>query len=212
LFVLIAGVALVTGAFAWALVGKGSETGRADSAVQQGQDVQQDAKVLATGIQRECSKGAKAAPAIRPYCSTATEVINQPPIQGKTGDQGPKGDPGIPGPPGSVGSPGPIGPAGATGRPGSNATGLPGDPGADSTVAGPRGADGSPGADSTVPGPIGSPGPSGPPGANGSPGADAPGIVSISCTSRRSTTFVFTFSDGQQQSVTCTPTETPASN
>jgi hypothetical protein len=216
LFVMIAGVALVTGMFVWALVGKGSETGRADSAVQRGQDVQADAKTLASGIQKACTKTV-VDPTIKPYCPKAAEVINQPPIQGKTGDPGPMGAEGPSGPVGPPGSPGPSGPAGATGRPGANATGVPGPagpPGADSTIAGPAGP---PGADSTVAGPPGADSTiAGPPGADstvpGPAGKNGTSITAISCTARRPITFTFTFDDGSTIPVTCaTPSPTPVS-
>lgn len=214
--VVVASVAALAGFFAYALWGKSNETTRADNATSQGQAVQADAKTLAQGIQRAC---AAKVPEVAQYCARAKEVIEQSPIPGPEGKAGPSGPPG---------PSGPSGPPGPSGRPGATVTGppgKPGSPGADSTVAGPSGR---PGGDSTVAGPSGPPGPSGAP---GSPGADstvpgpsgAPGrdgedgtsIVTITCTSRRPATFVFTFSDGTQQSVACTApvtTETPPAN
>lgn len=219
--VIIGGVCLVAGMFAWVLVGKTSETTRADSS-------EADAKTLATGVQAACQRKT-IDPAIKPYCSKAVEVISQP----VKGDKGDRGDVGAQGPPGLNGSPGPSGPPGvpgspgASGRPGANGTagnpGRPGSPGPggppgdDGTPgaagpSGPPGADGSPGADGTN----GTPGPSGPPGADGTPGTDGRGVVTVSCDSYRRLVFTFTFTDGTEQTVSCggiapslTPTASP---
>ena len=103
----------------------------------------------------------------------------------------------IPGEPGEDGSPGASGKPGADGSPG--ARGKPGRPGADSTVAGPSGAAGSPGADSTVPGP------------RGGTGAPGRGVASVECTSG-SGSFVFHYSDGTRETVTCEPEPTPSTD
>ena len=211
--VVVASVAALAGFFAYALWGKSHEATRADNATVQGQAVQADAKTLAQGIQRAC---AAKVPEVAQYCARAKEVIAQSPIpgpEGKAGPAGPVGPSGPPGPSGPSGKPGATvtGPPGKPGTPGADSTvpGPSGQPGDDSTVPGPVGPSGPPGADSTVPGPVG---PSGPPGANG---ADGTSIVTVACTSRRPATFVFTFSDGTQQTVACTtpvPTETPSGN
>jgi type II secretory pathway pseudopilin PulG len=218
-------VALVISAAALFLIlgyvfwGKFHETKRADNATSTAQNAQADAKTLAQGIQKAC---AQKVAEVSQYCETANQVIQQKTIEGPAG---PTGDTGPTGPRGIQGSPGARstipGPAGASGKPGANSKvpgpgGPSGPPGADSTVPGPGGPSGPPGADSTIPGPAG---PSGPPGADstvsGPAGKDAPTIVTITCTSRRPATFVFTFSDGTEQSVTCTapasptPTTTP---
>lgn len=218
--VLIGGVCLVVGMFAWALITKTSESDRADTAVAQGQGAQADAKTLAGGIQAACRK-AVVDPSIKPYCPKATEVINKPPIEGKPGPPGDEGPPGPPGPPGATGSPGrpgatvtgPPGPPGSPGKPGEAVTGppgvngspgAPGEPGA--TITGPPGPPGSPGADSTIPGP---------PGADstvaGPSGSDGRGVVTISCDSAslRRFVFTFTFTDGTTQSVSCGGISTP---
>lgn len=213
----VAALAAIVGYFFW---GKQDQSQRADTATVQGQEVQADAKILAEGIQKACARKVKE---VAQYCERAKEVIQQEPIPGPEGKPG--ADSTVPGPPGPSGPSGPPGAPGTPGKPGATVTGPPGPrgtPGADSTVPGD---DGQPGADSTVPGPTGppgpegSPGPSGPPGAQGTPGTDGTSIVTITCTSRRPTSFVFTFSDGSTQSVTCTATEptpepssTPASN
>jgi hypothetical protein len=219
---IILGVACIVAVAAYALQGKSSESNRADTAVEQGQDVQADAKTLAAGIQKECAKGKKVSPVIAPYCPKAKEVIEQPPIEGKPGREGPMG---------------PAGPTGAPGRPGADSTipGPTGPPGADSTVPGPGGQTGSPGADSTVPGPTGPPGadstipgPTGPPGADstiagptgpvgpmGPVGPPGVGIVSVKCETDAphnqlfTFTFTFTLSNGEVVPVTCqnAPTE-----
>lgn len=223
LLAVVGGVCLVTVLFAWAIAGKGSEAERADSAVQQGQDVQADAKALAAGIQAKCAAGGQVAAELAPYCQKAREIITQPPIEGKQGERGATGavgpagapgspgrpgSPGKPGAPGSPGSPGASGKPGQPGSPGVNATGAPGDPGspgqpgADSTVAGPSG----------PPGPSGAPGVAGPPGAEGSPGQPGRGVVNISCDSERPATFTFTFTDGTSQTVECGGSSTPPSS
>lgn len=193
---LIGGVCLVAGMFAWALVGKSSETDRADNS-------QADAKTLATGVQQACQRKT-IDPAIKPYCSKAVEVISQP-VKGDKGDAGEQGPPGPEGSPGPAGPSGAAGSPGAPGRPGANGSpGADGQPGSDGTP-GPPGSDGSPGA-------VGSPGPPGPPGADGSPGpagaegppgADGRGVVTVACDSLRQITFTFTFTDGTSQTVTC---------
>lgn len=178
-------------------------TGTAQNAQADAQNAQADAKTLAQGIQKACAQKVKE---VSQYCETANQVIEQKTIEGPrgpTGDTGPRGVQGSPGARSTI--PGPGGPSGP--------------PGADSTVPGPGGPSGPPGADSTVPGPAG---PSGPPGADstvpgpaGPSGKNGTSIVTITCTSRRPETFVFTFSDGTEQSVTCTvpasptPTSTP---
>ena len=222
---IVGGVCLVTGMFVWSLTGKLTESDRADTAVEQGQSVQADAKTLAVGIQKACAKGKKADPAILPYCQKAAEVVNQEPIpgpEGPPGDTGPSGPPGPSGPSGPPGATvtGPRGPAGSpgaaiTGPPGATVTGPPGQPGATvtgppgqpgDTVTGPPGPSGAPGADSTIPGPIG---PS---------GADGRGVVNVTCDSNsiRRLVFTFTFTDGTTQTVSCggiapsvTPTASP---
>lgn len=202
----------VLGAFGWTWAGKLSESGRADNAVQQGQDVQADAKTLARGIEAECAKGKAVSKAIQPYCPKAKEVIAQPPIEGKPGKDGEKGDKGDPGLPGAQGTPGKDGTSGTSGTSATQPPpGADGSPGADSTVAGPSGPSGPPGA--TVTGPMGPSGPTGPPGATitGPPGR---GIVSITCETDAHWVFVFTFtySDGDEQRITCggkTPDPTP---
>lgn len=218
-------VALVISAAALFLIlgyvfwGKFHETKRADDATSTAQNAQADAKTLAQGIQKAC---AQKVAEVSQYCETANQVIQQKTIEGPrgpTGDTGPRGIQGSPGARSTV-----PGPTGASGKPGANSTvpgpgGPSGPPGSDSTIPGPGGPSGPPGADSTIPGPTG---PSGPPGADstvpgpsGPSGKDAATIVTITCTSRRPATFVFTFSDGTNQSVTCTapasptPTTTP---
>jgi hypothetical protein len=200
---LIASATLLFGIFGVVWWGKLHETRRADSATGTAQNAQADAKTLAQGIQVACARKVEA---VAQYCERAKQVIAQPPLPGPKGDKGDtgaQGIPGAPGTPGANGSPGPPGANGSPGQPGANGT-----PGADGSTGGP-GADGSPGiagpsgppgADSTVPGPAG---PSGPPGKN------AASIVTITCTSKRPATFVFTFSDGTEQSVTCTAPATP---
>lgn len=211
----IGGACLIAGMFVWAFVGKVTEADRADSAVAQGQDAQADAKTLAGGIQTACRK-AVVDPSIKPFCPKAAEVIGQPPIKGDKGDRGetgpmgPEGSPGPSGPPGAPGSPGPSGKPGANGTPG--ADGQSGEPGSDGSPGAP-GSDGSPGAQGST-GPAGPPGADGSPGAPGQPGADGRGVVSISCTSNspRQFEFLFTFSDGTSQTVSCgglAPTVTP---
>ena len=222
--VLIGGVCLVVGMFAWALVTKTSETDRADTAVAQGQGAQADAKTLAGGIQAACRKTV-VDPAIKPYCPKATEVINQPPIKGDKGDAGAQGPPGPEGSPGPPGPPGAAGAAGSPGKPGANGTpgtdgqpGRPGEPGSDGTpgapgsegspgVAGPSGPPGPPGAD----GAPGSPGPAGADGTDGTDGTDGRGVVNVACDSNslRSMTFTFTFTDGTTQTVSCGGISTP---
>lgn len=221
--VIVAGVAAVLGAFGWTWANKLSESDRADSATEQGQAVQADAKNLATGVRKECAKGKKASREIAPYCPKAKEVIEQKPIEGKPGaDSTVPGPPGPSGPPGASGKPGASstipGPAGASGRPGANSTipgpgGPTGRPGSDSTIPGPGGPSGPPGADSTVPGPAG---PSGPPGADSTiPGPEGRGIVAISCSVNPWVMLLFTitFSDGTAQTIECerpvTPVPTP---
>lgn len=216
LIVSAAALFLILGYVFW---GKLHETQRADDATGTAQNAQADAKTLAQGIQKACAQKVKE---VSQYCETANQVIEQKTIEGPrgpTGDTGPRGVQGSPGARSTI-----PGPAGPSGKPGANSTvpgpgGPSGPPGADSTVPGPGGPSGPPGADSTVPGPAG---PSGPPGADstvpgpaGPSGKDGTSIVTITCTSRRPETFVFTFSDGTEQSVTCTvpasptPTSTP---
>jgi hypothetical protein len=218
-------VALVISAAALFLIlgyvfwGKLHETKRADDATGTAQNAQADAKTLAQGIQKAC---AQKVAEVAQYCETANQVIQQKTIEGPrgpTGDTGPRGIQGSPGASSTI--PGPTGKPGQPGKPGASSTipgpgGPTGPPGSDSTVPGPGGPSGPPGADSTIPGPTG---PTGPPGADstvpGPSGKDAASIVTITCTSRRPATFVFTFSDGTEQSVTCTapasptPTSTP---
>lgn len=201
----LASVAVLAGIVAYVLWGKDNEADRADTAAAQGQSAQADAKTLAEGIQKAC---AQKIAEVAQYCERAKEVIAQEPIPGPEGKQGDPGLPGSPGPSGPSGPPGSSGKPGATvtgprGTPGAGSTvqGPSGPPGADSTVAGPTGppgVDGSPGADSTIAGPTGPPGPA------GTNGQDGTSIVTITCTSRRPSTFVFTFSDGTQQTVICT--------
>lgn len=189
---LIVSMAALACFFAYMFWGKQSEADRADTATVQGQNAQIDGKVLATGIQQAC---AKKVPEVAKYCDLAKRVIAQEPIPGPQGKQGEPGKPGPSGPPGPSGRPGAQG---SPGKPGS-----PGTPGADSTVAGPSGA---PGGDSTVAGPSGAPGKdSTVAGPSGAPGSPAPSIVAINCSSRRPATFVFTFSNGTEQSATCAP-------
>lgn len=216
---IIGGACLVAGMFVWAVVGKLTETDRADNAVAQGQGAQADAKALAGGIQRACQKTV-VDPAIKPYCPKAAEVISQPPIKGDKGDRGetgaqgppgpegspgPPGPPGTPGPPGAAGRPGSPGPAGANGQPGTpgppGADGQDGAPGADGTPGppGPAGADGAPGS----PGPPGPPGADGQDGTDGEDGADGRGVVNVSCDSVRRVVFTFTYSDGTTQTISC---------
>lgn len=186
----VIGLAAIVGFVLW---GKQGESDRADTATVQGQNAQADAKTLAQGIQKAC---AQKVPEVAQYCARAKEVIAQEPIPGPEGKQGAQGDPGPTGPTGPRGSPGP------SGKPGATVTGPVGARGS----TGPVGPRGSPGSDGT-PGSDGSPGADGTPGADGSPGVDGKdgtSIVTITCSSRRPTTFVFTFSDGSQQSVTCT--------
>ena len=220
---IVGGVCLVTGMFAWSLAGKLTESDRADTAVEQGQNVQADAKTLAVGIQKACAKGRKADPAIVPYCQKAAEVVNQEPIPGPEGPPGDTGPSGPPGPPGPSGPPGATvtgppgaaitGPPGPAGSPGAAVTGPPGTDGSPGqpgdTVTGPPGPSGPPGADSTIPGPAGASGPS---------GADGRGVVNVTCDSNsiRRLVFTFTFTDGKTQTVSCggiapsvTPTATP---
>jgi len=135
-----------------------------------------------------------------PAAPPAKEIIGKqgvPGGQGVQGIQGPPGPQGIQGPPGIQGVRGLPGssPAcllepsrciGATGQPGAVSTvpgpkGEEGKPGADSTVAGPQGEQGKPGADSTVAGPEGQAGKPGadstvpgPQGKQGPPGPDCP--------------------------------------
>lgn len=217
---LVGGVAVVTAMTVYFMVGKTSETDRADNATGQAQQQQETAKQLAEGIVIECAKGSKAAPAIKPYCPKARKVVTAAPVviqgspgadstvPGPRGPSGPSGPSGPPGRPGASGKPGANGSPGAAGSPGRDATGEDGRPGADSTVPGPSGPSG----------PSGPPGPSGPAGASGSPGADSTvpgpagrGISSISCqtSARRPFTFVVTYDDGTTQTVTCTTPTTP---
>ena len=197
----LASVLLLTGIVAYVLWGKDNEAARADSATEQGQAVQADAKTLAEGIQKAC---AQKVPEVAQYCERAKQVIEQKPIEGPQGKPGEVGPSGPPGPSGPSGPPGATvtGPRGPSGPPGATVTGPKGEPGdtvtGPSGPEGPPGADGSPGADSTIPGPAGPTGPK---------GEDGTSIVTITCTSKRPTTFVFTFSDGKQQSVTCTVPE-----
>ena len=215
LFAIIAGVLLVTGGFSWALISKTGETDRADTAVQQGQDVQEDGKELARGIEKAC---AQKVTAVAQYCAKAKEVIAQPPIEGKrgepgaTGAVGPTGPTGPPGARGSVGPSGPPGKAGATGAPGGDST-IPGSDGSDGT----DGANGTPGADSTIQGPAGPVGPQGTPGADstvaGPQGEAGRGVISVSCEANHlnwGLTFTFTYSDGTEQRIECAETVTPA--
>lgn len=214
--VVVAGVAAVVGAVVYGFVGKATESDRADYAVEQGQDVQADAKTLAAGVQRACSKGGQIAQELAPYCPKAAEVIQQPPIQGKPGKDGKKGDAGVPGAMGSPGRPGAPGTPGAPGSPG--AEGSPGRPGADGSPGGP-GSDGSPGQPGSdgSPGAQGSPGKDGAPGKDGTPGKDGEagrGVVSIQCDANayHRVEFTFLFSDGTSQTITCdgpTPPATP---
>jgi hypothetical protein len=231
---MIGGACVIAGMFIWAFVGKLTEADRADSAVAQGKDAQQDAKTLATGVQAACRKPV-VDPSIKPYCPKANEVINQPLIKGDKGDPGEPGAQGEQGPPGPSGPSGPSGPPGPSGRPGAAGSsgtdgrpGTPGPPGNDGADGapgspGPPGAEGSPG----PAGPPGPPGPSGPPGTDGKDGADGTdgedgrGIVTVACDSNsaRRWTFTFTFTDGTSQTISCggisapppslTPTSSP---
>jgi Collagen triple helix repeat (20 copies) len=216
---IILGVACIVAVAAYALQGKSSESNRADTAVEQGQDVQADAKTLAAGIQKECAKGKKVSPVIAPYCPKAKEVIEQPPIEGKPGERGEKGEPGanstVAGPRGPGGPSGPSGPPGAKGspgRPGGSGSTGPYGPTGPAGPTGPPGAEGSPGqpgADSTVAGPTGSVGPA------GSVGPPGVGVVSVKCETDAphnqifTFTFTFTLSNGEVVPVTCqnAPTE-----
>lgn len=217
---LIASATLFVGIFGVVWWGKLHETQRADSATGTAQNAQADAKTLAQGIQKAC---AQKVAEVSQYCERAKQVIAQPSIPGPKGDKGDTGAQGVPGSPGPSGPTGPPGPAGSPGKPGANGTpgvnGQPGEPGANGTP----GSDGTPGAvgPSGPPGPAGADGKDGTNGTNGqdgkdgADGKDAPSVVTITCTSNRPTTFVFTFSDGTEQSVTCTrpasptPTSTP---
>jgi hypothetical protein len=229
---LVASITLFFGIFSVVWWNKLHETQRADIATGTAQNSQADAKTLAQGIQKAC---AQKVAEVSQYCERAKQIIDQPSIPGPKGDKGDAGAQGVPGSPGPSGPSGPPGPAGSPGKPGANGTpgvnGQPGEPGANGTPGadgspGPAGTDGSPGPAGTdgkngadgTPGAQGTPGPtgpSGPPGADGKDGKDAPNVVQITCTSQRRTTFVFTFSDGSEQSVTCTaptsptPTSTP---
>lgn len=201
----VASVALLFGIFGYAWWGKLHETERADTATGAAQNQQADAKTLAQGIQKAC---AAKVPEVTQYCERAKEVIAQPSIPGPKGDTGAQG---VPGPQGSPGLAGRPGVPGASGKPGAN--GSPGPAGADGSP-GPAGADGSPGPSGAAgsPGPAGQDGADGTNGKDGADGQDGTSIVTITCTSRRQSTFVFTFSDGSQQSVTCTtppPESTP---
>lgn len=222
LLLILAGVAALTGAMAYAVAGKIAEGDRADSAIAQGQDVQADAKTLAAGVQKACAKGGVVARELAPYCPKATEIITQAPIEAKPGEPGKPGAQGVPGSPGSPGRQGSPGRPGSPGSPGKDSTvpGPSGPPGADSTVPGPSGR---PGADSTVPGPSGPPGadstvpgpsgPSGPPGADstvpGPSGAPGRGILRVSCSGGPLSEIVLTFmfTDGTSQTVACDPAE-----
>ncbi|MDN7120314.1 collagen-like protein [Nocardioides sp. ChNu-153] len=121
----------------------------------------------------------------------------------------------LPGLPGLLGAPGEPGRDGQDGAPGED--GAPGAVGA----TGEPGAVGAPGVGSTgetgATGPQGEPGPAGPqgepgvPGAAGPPGpvgADGNGVTAVDCTAGTGT-FVFTFTDGTTQTVTCGPIEEP---
>lgn len=217
---LIASITLFFGIFSVVWWNKLHETQRADNATGTAQNAQADAKTLAQGIQRAC---AQKVTEVAQYCERAKQIIDQPAIPGPKGDKGDTGAQGVPGAPGPSGPSGPPGAAGSPGKPGANGTpgvnGQPGEPGANGTP----GADGSPGmvGPSGPPGPagaVGKDGADGKDGTNGTDGKDGTSIVTITCTSRRPATFVFTFSDGTQQSVACTvpasptPTPTPTSS
>lgn len=200
LIAVVGSVVLLTLIFAYMFWGKTHETDRADTATVQGQRIQASAKVLAEGIQQAC---AQKVPEVAQYCDRAKQVIEQPPIPGPSGPpggpgpSGPSGPSGPPGPSGKPGTPGASGKPGSGGSPGADST-IPGQPGSDSTVPGPPG---QPGADSTVPGP---------PGADSTvPGPAGVSVVNITCSSRLAMTFIFTFSDGSEKSVTCTAPTPP---
>lgn len=132
--------------------------------------------------------------------------------RGPRGPVGPQGERGFPGAQGPVGSTGPRGLTGKRGAAGATgATGAQGAQGSQGEIgpAGPQGPPGERGPAGPA-GPAGDRGPAGPPGpqgergpagADGTPGR---GITSITCTDDRGATFVFTYTDGTSDTVTCT--------
>lgn len=139
---------------------------------------------LGETVKAECDAGEYAGAA----CKQAEVVAAQDPPAAIPGAAGHDGRDGRDGKDGKDGRDGKNGKDGKDGRPGRA--------GADSTAVGPPGAAGSPGADSTVPGPP------------GESGEDGRGVDSVECTSG-SGSFVFHYSDGTSETVTCEPSGTP---
>ena len=141
----------------------------------------EEGQQLGETVKADCEAGEYEGEACE-QAEAVTELDPAVPIPGEPGEDGSPGASGKPGVPGEDGSRGPRGKRGA--------------PGADSTVAGPSGGAGSPGADSTVPGP------------RGGKGEAGRGVDSVECTSG-SGSFVFHYSDGTRETVTCDPPPDP---
>lgn len=141
----------------------------------------EEGQQLGETVKADCVAGEYAGEA----CEQAEVVIEQAPA-------------GLPGAPGRDGRDGVDGANGLDGRDGRDGKpgrdGKDGADGADSTAVGPSGPPGAPGADSTVPGP------------QGPKGEDGRGVESVECTSG-SGSFVFHYSDGTTETVTCDPAD-----
>lgn len=195
--------AAAVAAVVFLVIGKLTETDRADNNAAAADSATNNAKSLADQVKAACARGDVS---VASLCRKGSEVAANPapspqPVAGPQGAPGVNGAPGVPGAPGASGQPGIPGTPGVNGANGSN--GQDGSPGA-TGAPGVPGKDGAPGKD----------GKDGAPGADGEDGVSVTGVT-FDWTSASSCAVTVSFSDGTSKTyptstAACDPSKQPS--